>query len=85
MKTSHKITLEIPDELFDEISTYTKKARISDERAAVVNLIRYALTLPPYFKAYDWDKAEKEADSEIKAGRTKSFSTVDELLADLKS
>jgi hypothetical protein len=46
---------------------------------------KYALSFPPYFKNYDWDKAEKEADNDIKKGRVKSFSSVDEFLADLKA
>ena len=85
MRNGHKITLEIPDELFEEISSYKETAHIADEGIAVVNLLKYALTLPPYFRAFDWDKAEKEADAEIEAERSKSFSSVDEFLADLKS
>lgn len=85
MKTGHKITLEIPDALFEEISSYKKKAHISDDGSAVVSLLEYALTLPSYFKAFDWKKAEEEADSEITTGKTKSFSSVDEFIADLKS
>jgi hypothetical protein len=43
------------------------------------------LTLPPYFKDFDWEKAEKEADAEIKAGKVKSFCSIDDFLVDLKA
>ncbi|MCX5813689.1 MAG: hypothetical protein NT178_14255 [Proteobacteria bacterium] len=85
MKTSHKITMDIPDEIFAGISDFKKKSKITDDAAAVFELIKYALSFPLYFKNYDWDKAEKEADNDIKKGRVKSFSSVDEFLADLKA
>jgi len=85
MKTDHKITVEIPDDLYAGIVDFRKKSRIRDAKSAVVELIKYALTLPPYFKNFDWEKAEKEADAEIKSGRVKRFSTVDDFLAELKA
>ena len=85
MKASHKITLEIPDEVFKEIADFRKRTHIGDDRTAVVELIKYALSLPPYFKAFNWEKAEKEADGDIAAGNVKSFSTVEEFLTDLKA
>ncbi|MDP3110638.1 MAG: hypothetical protein Q8M71_00865 [Thermodesulfovibrionales bacterium] len=85
MKAGHKITLEIPDELYEGIADFGKKAHIPDAKKAVFELLKYALTLPPYFKDFDWKKAEKEADAEIKAGKVKSFSSVDVFLADLKA
>jgi hypothetical protein len=42
------------------------------------------LTLPPYFKDFDWKKAEAEADKEIAAGKTKSFKSAEDFLSDLK-
>lgn len=66
MKAGHKITLEIPDELFDEIIDFKEKARISDATTAAFKPLKYALTLPPYFRDFDWNKAENEADAEIK-------------------
>ena len=36
-----------------------------------------------YFWTKQWQEAEKEASADIKAGRVKTFNTVDELLADL--
>lgn len=85
LESSHKITLEIPEEIFTEISEFKKKANISDDETAVFELLKYALTLPQYFKNYDWEKAEKEADEDIASGRIKSFSSLDELLADLNA
>ena len=36
-----------------------------------------------WFWSPDWQKGEKEADEDIKAGRIKSFDDMDELLEDL--
>jgi len=85
MKTVHKITMEIPDEIFAGISDFKKKTKIADDAAAIFELVKYALTLPEYFRNFDWKKAEKEADDDIKQGRVKRFSSVDEFLADLKA
>ena len=85
MKTIHKITMEIPDEIFTGISDFKKKTKIADDAAAIFELVKYALTLPTYFINVDWKKAEKEANDDVKKGRVKSFSSVDEFLADLKA
>ncbi len=85
MKAVHKITMEIPDEIFSGISDFKKKTKIADDAAAIFELVKYALTLPVYFSNFDWKKAEKEADDDIKQGRVKRFSSVDEFLADLKA
>jgi len=85
VKAGHKITLEIPDEVFKEIADFRRRAHIGDDKTAVFELIKYALTLPPYFARFDWKKAEEEADADIAAGNVKSFSSVDEFFADLKA
>jgi len=36
-----------------------------------------------YFWTQKWQKAEKEADEDIKAGRVKTFDSVDELIKEL--
>jgi hypothetical protein len=36
-----------------------------------------------YFWTKEWQKAEREADKDIKAGRIKIFQSVDELIKDL--
>ncbi len=86
MKTQqHKITLQIPGEIYNDILSFKSRERIRDNKAAIVKLLKYALTLPPYFKDFDWKKAEQKADKDIKAKRVASFSSVDDFLADLKS
>ena len=49
MKTNHKITLEIPDDIFVGIVDFKKKAHISDNKSAIFELIKYALSFPSYF------------------------------------
>ena len=38
-----------------------------------------------YFWTEEWQAAEREADEDIRAGRTRTFESVDELLADLEA
>ena len=85
MKSDRKITVEVPDEIFREITNFKKRSHIKDNESATFELIKYALSLPPYFAAFDWRKAEEEADADIASGRVKSFSSVDDMLADLKA
>jgi len=37
-----------------------------------------------YFWTKQWQKGEKEADEDIKAGRVRTFESVDELIKDLE-
>lgn len=85
MKTSRKITLELPEDMFADVENFKENSNIADTKAAVFELLRYALTLPPYFRNFDWAKAEAEADADIAAGRVRYFSSVEEALVDLKS
>jgi hypothetical protein len=85
MKTSRKITLDLPEELYEEVEKFKKSSNIDDTKAAVFELLRYALILPPYFRNFDWAKAEAEAEADIAAGRVKCFSSVDKAMADLKT
>lgn len=85
MATAHKITIDIPDELFKEISEFKKRANIADDKIAIYRLLKNALSLPEYFMHFDWEVAEKEADEDIKTGKTKKFSSAEELLADLNA
>ncbi len=85
MDSSHRITLDLPDEILSQVADFKRRANIRDTNTAVYELLKYALTLPPYFKDFDWNEAEKEADAEIEAGNVKTFDSVDELLADLKA
>jgi hypothetical protein len=85
MKTDRTITLEIPEDMAAELANFKRKSNISDTRVAVFELLKYALTLPPYFRNFDWEKAEAEADADIAAGRVACFASVEDLLADLKA
>lgn len=80
-----KITLEISDELFKKIEDFKGIIHTTDDNAAVNELLKYALSLPPYFLAFDWEQAEREADADISEGKVKEFSSVDEFFADLKA
>ncbi len=60
-----------------------KKAGLPDPETAVPKLLRYALILPPYFRNYDWQKAESEADQDMELGRTATFDNVADFLAEL--
>lgn len=85
MGSTHKITLEIPDKIYAGIIAFSKKNHIRDSGTAVTELIKYALSLPPYFKKFDWDRAEEETDAEIKSGNVMEFSNVDDFLNELNS
>jgi len=79
-----EITITLADDIIEEIEKYRKCARKTNTEEAVTELIKYALTLPPYFKEFDWEKAEAEANKEIAAGKIKSFDSVEDFIADLK-
>ena len=85
MKTDRTIMLEIPEDMAAELANFKRRSNITDTRAAVFELLKYALTLPPYFRNFDWEKAEAEADADIVAGRVACFTSVEDLLADLKA
>lgn len=70
--------------MLEEIKRYkniTHKQNIED---AVRELINYALNLPLYFRKYNWERAEDEADKEIDSNKTKSFDTVENFISDLE-
>ena len=79
-----EITITLADDIIEEIEKYRKSARKTNTEEAVTELIKYALTLPPYFKEFDWEKAEAEANKEIASGKIKSFDSVEDFIADLK-
>jgi hypothetical protein len=85
MEKGHRITLDLPDEIFTDLADFQKRANIRDTNTAVFELLRYALSLPPYFREFDWNKAEADADEDIAAGEVKTFDSVEEFLADLKA
>ena len=81
---TQKLTINLSNDLVQEIEHYKKITAEPSRSQAIIDLLKHALTLPPYFKGYDWKKAEAEADKAIAEGRVKSFKSVKELLADLK-
>ena len=85
MTEKHKITIEIPDNIYAGIMAFSKNNRISDSGEAIMELVKHALNLPPYFKNFDWEKAEKEADEEINSGNVMEFSDMDDFLDELNS
>jgi len=78
------LRITLTDDVFEEIERYKISAKKTNTEEAVTELIKYALTLPPYFNEFDWEKAEAEADREIASGKTKSFDSVEDFIADLK-
>lgn len=84
METNHKIILDLPDDVFESIAEFKKRMRIDDDSVAVFELLKYALSLPPYFAFFDWRIAEEEADADIQSGNVRSFASTQDFLADLK-
>ena len=81
---SRELTIALSDSIFEEIKKYKKLSHKRSTKDAVTDLIKYALTLPPYFRNFDWKNAEAEADKEIEAGKTKSFKSAEAFLLDLR-
>lgn len=81
---TQKLLLNIPDTLVEQIDHYKDIAKEPSRSKTIIDLLKYALTLPPCFKDFDWQKAEAEADEAIKKGKMKSFDDTKALLADLK-
>lgn len=82
---THKMSLDLPDDLLTEIEHYREVNKESSNSQAIIDLLKHALALPPYFVNFNWGKEEEAADEEIKKGRIKSFANAEELLNDLKS
>ncbi len=81
---TQELTITLSDKVLDEVKRYKKLLHKKSTGDAVAELIEYALTLPPYFKGFDWKKAEAEADDEIASGKTKLFKSTEDFLSDLK-
>jgi predicted CopG family antitoxin len=79
-----ELTITLSDDIFREVEKYKKSTQKQSTEEAIAELVKYALTIPPYFRSFDWEKAEAEADKEIALGKTKSFDTVEDLITDLK-
>jgi len=62
--------------------------KLSRELEAVKKEIKRAVKIPKsqaWFWSKEWQKKERAADRDIKEGKTRTFSSVDELLEDLHS
>lgn len=81
---TQELTITLSDKVLDEVKRYRKLLHKKSTGDTVAELVEYALTLPPYFKGFDWKKAEAEADEEITGGKTKAFKSAEDLLSDLK-
>jgi len=81
---TQELTITLSDKVLDEVKKYKKLLHKKSTGDAVAELVKYALTLPPYFKAFNWKKAEAEADKEIASGKTKVFKSAEDFLSDLK-
>jgi len=57
--------------------------KVEEERAVLMPK-RLVDKSQAYFWTRRWQKAEKEADEDIKAGRVKTFESVDELIKELE-
>jgi antitoxin MazE len=55
---------------------------VLDERAVLVPK-KLVDKSQAYFWTKEWQEAEKEAEEDIKAGRVKTFNSIDELIKDL--
>ena len=82
--TNCVLKINLSDEMMEEIGKYKESIHKQSMEETVVELINYALRLPRYFLNFDWKRAELEADGEISSGKTKSFETVEDFIADLE-
>jgi len=82
---SKKVVLELPEHLLNEVEKFKEEAHMPNKESAILKLIEYAIGFPEYFRNFDWQKAEDEADEEIASGRVKEFASVNELIADLRA
>ena len=85
MGITHKITVDVPDDVFESIAEFKKRMDIDNDSVAVFELLKYALTLPPYFTSFDWKMAEDEADADIEAGNVQHFESMKDFIAELNA
>jgi len=82
--TSCKLTISLSNNTLDEIKRYKKVMRKQSIEEAVTELINYALSLPLYFKNFNWKDAEDEANVEILSGKCESFDTLEDFISDIQ-
>lgn len=80
-----KLNIEIPDNLKKKLTEHISLNNGKSIETTVINLLEYALSpYPAYFRNYDWNIAEKEADKDIKDNQLKSSNSVKDLQNDLR-
>lgn len=83
LRPNGQITL--PSELRERVGARTGDVFVADveDDALVLRPKRLVDASQAWFWTPGWQKAEREADADIKAGRVKSFSSVEDLIAEL--
>ena len=85
MTTKAKLIIQVPKDLLDRVDDYRFTHRKHSRAETVRELLDHALTLPPYFKDWDWEKAEAGADEAIKKGQIVGpFDNIKDALKSLK-
>ena len=85
MAIKTKLIIQVPKDLLDRVDDYRFMHRKNSRAETVRELLDYALTLPPYFKDWDWEKAEAKADEAIKKGELVGpFDNIKDALKSLK-
>ncbi|MGC8658775.1 MAG: hypothetical protein ACP5U1_06850 [Desulfomonilaceae bacterium] len=85
MGIGHRITVDIPGDVFESIAEFKKRLDVDNGSVAVFEVLKYALTLPRCFTSFDWKAAEEEAYADIEAGNVQCFASMDDFLVDLKA
>ena len=83
--SAYLLSFFVPDDIFQSIANFKKRMPIDNDSVAVSELLKYALSLPPYFASFDWRIAEEEADAGVEFGNVKSFASTNGFLADLRA
>ena len=83
LRTNGQITL--PAELRERVGVRTGDVFLADveDDALVLRPKRLIDPADAWFWTPEWQKAEREVDADIRAGRVKTFNNVEDLIADL--
>ena len=85
LRPNGQITL--PAELRERVGARTGDVFVADveDDALVLRPKRLIDPADAWFWTPEWQKAEREVDADIRAGRVKTFNSVEDLIADLDS
>lgn len=75
-------TITLPVSIIDEVEKKLK-AVLEEVRALKRKQVKKSLRPVHFWTKSEWEKAEREADEDIAAGRVKRFHSAEELIADL--